>query len=94
MFGIINTIPIFVLSKYRNDMNTQNNNTAYFYEGSYQFKSVETPLNITADYVQMQLAKQYEYRPTTESLWAEILVGGVKSRFELNYDAKVLVKLF
>lgn len=75
-------------------MNTQQNNIAYFYEGSTQFKAVETPLNITADYVQMQLAKQYEYRPTDESLWADIVVDGIKSRYQLDYNNRSLLQLF
>ena len=77
-----------------NDMNTQQNNIAYFYEGSYQFNAIETPLNITADFVQMKLAKQYEYRPTEEDLWAEVVVNGVKSRYQLDYDNFSLTKLF
>jgi hypothetical protein len=61
-------------------------NTVKFYEGSYQFKSDKTHLNISADYIQMQLAKQYEYRPTTESLWAEVENFGIKQRFSFDYN--------
>jgi hypothetical protein len=94
MFGGVNIIPIFVLSKHTNDMNTQQINTANFYEGSYQYNTIETPLNITADFIQMKLAKQYEYRPTDEDLWAEVVVNGVRSRYQLDYDNFSLTKIF
>lgn len=61
-------------------------NTVRFYEGSYQFQSDKTHLNISSDYIQMQLAKQYEYRPTTESLWAEVENFGIKQRFSFDYN--------
>lgn len=76
------------------NMTQEQKNIAYFYEGSYQFNSVETTLNISEGFVQMQLAKQYEYRPTTESLWADVIVNGVKSRYELDYDNRILNQLF
>lgn len=75
-------------------MTQEQKNIAYFYEGSYQFKSVETSLNISEDFVQMQLAKQYEYRETKESLWADVVINGVKSRYELDYDNRLLNQLF
>ncbi len=75
-------------------MKDTNKNIANFYEGSYQFNSVETNLNISPDYIQMQLAKQYEYRATNESLWADIVIDGVTSRFELDYHNIKLIQLF
>ena len=47
--------------------------TINFYEGSYCFNSIETNLNVSPDFIEMKLAKQYEYRPTNESLWATII---------------------
>lgn len=67
-------------------MENSTQNTVNFYEGSAQFKSDKTNLNISADYIQMQLAKQFEYRPTTECLWAEVENFGIKQRFSFNYE--------
>ncbi len=61
-------------------------NSVNFYEGSSQFKSDKTHLNISPDYIQMQLAKQYEYRPTNETLWAEVENFGIKQRFSFDYE--------
>ncbi len=66
-------------------MENSNQNTVKFYEGFSQFKSEKTNLNISTDYIQMQLAKQYEYRPTTETLWAEVENFGIKQRFSFDY---------
>jgi len=63
-------------------------NEVYFYEGSYQFKSDKTPLNIHSDYIQMVLAKQHEYRtPDPDSpLWADVFEGGVHThRYLFSY---------
>jgi hypothetical protein len=66
---------------------TKKTNQVRFYEGSYQFKVQTTELNIDTDYIQMQLAKQYEYRPTKETLWAELLIAGEKERrFKFDYN--------
>lgn len=60
--------------------------TINFYEGSYQFDSITTELNVSPDFIEMKLAKQHEYRPTTESLWATISEQGKEvSRFKLEY---------
>ena len=61
------------------------NNTAKFYESSYQFKVESTELNISFDYVQMVLAKQYEYRPTQDSLWAIVQTTEGEKRFIFDY---------
>jgi hypothetical protein len=76
------------------DMTQTQNNTVRFYEGSYQYKTISTHLNISPDFIQMQLAKQFEYRATNESLWAEVIVHGVTSRFELDYHNIKLIQLF
>lgn len=64
-------------------------NQVRFYEGSYNFKTDMTNLNVTEDYVQMQLAKQYEYRTEystqTETLWAEVAIGDEVTRYEFDY---------
>jgi hypothetical protein len=61
-------------------------NEVRFYEGSYQFKVNKTDLNITEDFIQMILAKQYEYRPTEDSLWAVVLEEGKEiARYSFNY---------
>jgi hypothetical protein len=67
-------------------------NTVYFYEGSYQFQSDKTHLNISEDYVQMILAKQYEYRPTTETLWADVKIDGITKRFIFDYNKGLTLK--
>lgn len=46
--------------------------TINFYEGSYQYNTIKTYLNVSPDFIEMKLAQQYEYRPTNESLWATI----------------------
>lgn len=57
-----------------------------FYEGSYQFKTVSTELNITESFMELILAKQYEYRPTKESLWCTVVENGIEtSRFSFQY---------
>ena len=60
--------------------------TINFYEGSQLFNSITTELNVHADFIEMQLAKQYEYRATKECLWA-IVKQNLKevARYELNY---------
>ena len=60
--------------------------TINFYEGSYQFNSITTDLNVSPDFIEMKLAKQYEYRATNESLWATVKQNSKEiSRFELKY---------
>jgi hypothetical protein len=60
--------------------------TINFYEGSYQFNSITTDLNVSPDFIEMKLAKQYEYRATKESLWATVNQNSKEvSRFELKY---------
>lgn len=73
--------------------NTATQNSIRLYEGSFQFDSISTNLNISPDFAQMKLAKQYEYRATTESLWAEITVAGVTNRYELDYKNVKLNKI-
>jgi hypothetical protein len=68
---------------------SQNNtiNVVRFYEGSYQFKENKTDLNITEDFIQMVLAKQYEYRPTKESLWAVVLCSDIEvATYSFEYN--------
>lgn len=67
-------------------------NVVNFYEGSYQFQSDKTHLNITEDYVQMILAKQYEYRPTSETLWADVKISGITKRFTFDYEKGLTLK--
>ena len=68
-------------------------NTLQLFEGQYQFDNIQTELNITADFIQYKLAKQYEYRETNEELWAELNLNGVKSRYVLDYENVMLVQL-
>ncbi len=68
-------------------------NIIRLYEGSHQFNVIETELNISPDFAQMKLAQQYEYRPTSETLWAEIVVNGVSERYILDYEHKLLKKV-
>lgn len=61
-------------------------NEVRFYEGSNKFKVNKTDLNITQDFIQMILAKQYEYRPTEDILWAVVLEEGKEvARYSFNY---------
>jgi hypothetical protein len=60
--------------------------TVNLFEGSYCYYEVSTDLNVSADFIEMKLAKQYEYRATTESLWAIISQGSTEiARYELIY---------
>jgi hypothetical protein len=60
--------------------------TINFFEGSYQFDSVATTLNVAPDYIEFKLAKAYEHRPTTETLWATVSQGGSETaRFTFQY---------
>jgi hypothetical protein len=60
--------------------------TINFYEGSYCYNSIKTDLNVSPDFIEMKLAKQYEYRATKESLWATITKDSKEvARYELTY---------
>jgi hypothetical protein len=64
-----------------------------FFEDSYQFKEVTTELNVNEDFIKKVLAVQYEYRPTTKTLWAEVSQNGrTIDRYEFNYETG-LIKL-
>jgi hypothetical protein len=68
---------------------TQQNaiNEVRFYEGSNQFKVNKTDKNISEEFIQMVLAKQYEYRPTTENLWAVVLYSNIEiARYSFDYN--------
>jgi len=69
-------------------------NQIRFYEGSSMYNLVETELNITEDFVLMKLAKQYEYRPTTETLWADVMIDSKITRYLLDYQNKSVITLF
>jgi len=61
--------------------------TINFYEGSYQFNSILTDLNVNPDFIEMKLAKQYEYRATKQNLWATIIQDSKEvARYQLTYD--------
>lgn len=81
-------------SNYKTSKQMENltQNVVNFYEGSYQFQSDKTHLNITEDYVQMILAKQYEYRPTAETLWADVVISGITQRFTFDYEKGLSLK--
>ncbi len=64
-----------------------------FFEDSYQIKEVTTELNVHEDFIKKVLAVQYEYRPTTSTLWAEVSQNGLTiDRYEFNYSTG-LIKL-
>lgn len=69
-------------------------NTLHLIEGLFIFDTITTELNITPDFIQYKLAKQYEYRPTTQSLWADLTINGQFERYELDYENNQLIKLF
>jgi hypothetical protein len=67
-------------------MNAQTTQTVNFYEGSYQFESITTELNINPSFIEMKLAKQHEYRPTNKTLWATVHQDGKEiSRLQFKY---------
>jgi hypothetical protein len=75
--------------KYIMSNSTQQNaiNEVRFYEGSNQFKVNKTDKNISEEFIQMVLAKQYEYRPTTENLWAVVLYSNIEiARYSFDYN--------
>ena len=57
-----------------------------FFEGFYCFKSESTKLSVGENYLQYQLAKQYEYRPTTEALWCSVHNRDEVKYYFLNYE--------
>ena len=60
--------------------------TINFYEGSYLYNSIKTELNVSPDFIEMKLAKQFEYRATKESLWATVSENSKEiSRYQLIY---------
>jgi len=60
--------------------------TINFYEGSTCFNNISTELNVSPDFIEMKLAKQYEYRATEESLWATVSQDSKEiARYELIY---------
>lgn len=78
-------LPNQIQQQHNNTMEN-NNTTINFYEGCYLFNSIETKLRVQPDFIEYTLAKQYEYRPTTESLWATISQNGKEiSRYELKF---------
>lgn len=72
-------------------INETNTNKVTFYEGASRFDSIETDKNISEDFVEMKLAKQFEYRASAEGYWAEVIQDGVATRYNLDYG-KGLVK--
>jgi len=63
------------------------------YEGSYQFESILTHLDVKANFIEMKLAKQYEYRPTEKSLWATIVQNKQEvARFEFKWGEGLIIK--
>ena len=67
-------------------------NTLQLFEGAYQYDRIETELNIATDLIMYKLAKQYEYRETKKDLWAILTLGGVQTRYVLDYKNFALVK--
>jgi hypothetical protein len=60
--------------------------TINLFEGSYCFESISTGLNVSPDFIEMKLAKQFEYRATDSPLWATILQDGQEiARYWLKY---------
>lgn len=68
-------------------------NSIRLYEGSTLFFSTQSELTISSDFLQMKLAKQFEYRKTIEALWGEIEnIEGVR-RYELDYYNNNLIEI-
>lgn len=60
--------------------------TINFYEDSFLYDSITTPLNVSPDFIEMKLAKQFEYRPTKKTLWATIRQNSKEiARFKFQY---------
>jgi len=63
-------------------------------EGSYVYHAVNSELNISEDYILMKLSSQYEYRPTEESLWAELITPKFVARYVLDYPNKLVNRVY
>ncbi len=68
-------------------------NTLHLFEGPYQFFSIDSKGEIQQDFILSKLSGQYEYRKTSENLWAELDSNGKKSRYILDSKNKTLVQL-
>jgi hypothetical protein len=66
-------------------------NTLLLNEGSYQYAVIETDLNITEDFILMKLSKQFEYRPTNETLWASLITETERTIYTLDYPNRKLI---
>lgn len=68
-------------------------NTLHLFEGPYQFLSIDSKVEIQQDFILSKLSGQYDYRKTSEDLWAELDSNGKKSRYILDSKNKTLVQL-
>jgi hypothetical protein len=68
-------------------------NTLHLFEGPYQFFSIDSKVEIQQDFILSKLSGQYDYRKTSEDLWAELDSNGKKSRYILDSKNKTLVQL-
>jgi hypothetical protein len=60
--------------------------TINFYKGSTMFLNIATDKRVGTGFIEYKLAKQYEYRETTENLWATVSEEGKEVlRYELKY---------
>jgi hypothetical protein len=60
--------------------------TINFYHDSYQFEKVITDLNVNSDFIEMKLAKAYEYNPMKGDWWATVIQNSKEiARYNLQY---------
>jgi hypothetical protein len=73
-------------------------NIIRFYEGSYQYNVIEVlaPNTDTELFtgVLEELNHQYNYRPTSESLWADIVTSNKEKIFRITYKDKKTVTVW
>jgi hypothetical protein len=65
-------------------------NQVNFFEGSDCFRTERSELTISEGFVEMVLARQYEYRPTTQDLWAEVRTPEATTRYQLIQGVGVI----
>lgn len=60
--------------------------TVNLFEGPACYDRISTSLNVSPDFIEMKLAKQYEYRPTLVELWATVTQGSIEvARYKFVY---------
>ena len=91
LFNIL--LYVYINKQTQTIKNNEIMNTLHLYQESYKFYTINTKLNIVTDFIQFKLATQYQYRPTSQILWAELIIDGRVERYKLDKDNVRLIKL-